>query len=207
MNCAEIVSFVKDAILGCVAIAGVYVANKGLNTWKHQLKGQSEYELSRRTLITIFKYRDAIAGVRHPLMLASEMRIPPLDEAKKMTRDELQFYGTSKAYQTRWDRVRVVRTTLDADVIEGEVIWGDEIKTLFRTLFNLENELFTSIRLYLELIDPEKSEDRKNAISEIYKKRRDILYDDYSDEGDGYKNDFQNGVDAIARFLKPKLQY
>lgn len=38
-------------------------------------------------------------------------------------------------------------------------------------------------------------------------KRRDIMYDDLSEEGDDYRKDFQRGVEAIEKYLKPKLHY
>ncbi len=62
MSCTEVISVVKDIVLSGAAITGAVVAVKGLGTWQRQLKGQSEYELSRRILVTVFKYRDAIDG-------------------------------------------------------------------------------------------------------------------------------------------------
>jgi hypothetical protein len=79
VTCTELVTLIKDLILCGAAIAGAVIAIKGLNTWKRQLKGQSEYELSRRLLVTLFKYRDAINGVRHPAMFGYEMPNPPED--------------------------------------------------------------------------------------------------------------------------------
>ena len=110
MSCAEIVTLLKDLVLSGAAITGAVVAVKGLGTWQHQLKGQSEYELSRRILVSVFKYRDAINGVRHPAMWAYEMPSPPEEEATKMSREQIRFYGTSKAYQARWDKVQTGKT-------------------------------------------------------------------------------------------------
>lgn len=206
-TCSELVTLIKDLILSGAAITGAVVAIKGLSTWKRQLKGQSEYELSRRILVTLFKYRDTIAGVRHPAMWAYEMPFPPEDESKNMSRDYIRFYGTSKAYQARWDKVQAERTSLYADLLESEAIWGDELKKLFKTLFNLEHELFTSVRHYVELINPDTDEASKEDIRSIDKKLRAIMYDDLSEEGDDYRKDFQRGVEAIEKYLKPKLRY
>jgi len=84
---------------------------------------------------------------------------------------------------------------------------GDELKKLFKSLFNLEHELFTSVRHYIELINPDTEEASKEAIRNIDKKRRDIMYDDLSEEGDDYRKDVQRGVEAIEKYLKPKLHY
>ena len=200
-------TLVKDLILSGVAITGAIVAIKGLSTWKRQLKGQSEYELSRRILVALFKYRDAINGVRHPVMWDFEIPNPPEEESKDMSREHIRFYGTSKAYQARWDKVQAERTNLYADLLEGEAIWGGELKKLFKVLFNLEHELLTSVRRYIDLINPDKEEASKEAIRNIEKKRRDIMYDDLSEEGDEYRKDFQLGVEEIEKYLKPKLTY
>lgn len=207
MACTEIVSLLKDLVLSGAAITGAVVAVKGLGTWQHQLKGQSEYELSRRILVTVFKYRDAINGVRHPAMFAYEMPSPPEDLAAKMTPGQIQFYGTSKAYKERWRKVQTERTSLYADILEAEAIWGVELKVLFKNVFDLEHELFTRIRHYIELINPDTAEASKEAIRNIDKKARYIMYDDLSDEPDEYKKDLFSAIEQIEKYLKPKLSH
>ena len=187
MTCVETVALLKDIIIAGAAITGAVVAVKGLGTWQRQLKGQSEYELSRRILATLFKYRDAINRVRHPWMDVQEMPYPTEDEAKGKSREQISFYGRSKAYQARWDKVQAERTSLYADLLEAEVIWGNELKNLFENVFNLEHELLISIRHSMELGDPDAEEADKKAIRKIDQNRRNILHDDLSDEGDEYK--------------------
>ena len=207
MTCAEIVTLLKDLVLSGAAITGASVAVKGLGTWQRQLKGQSEYELSRRILVSVFKYRDAINGVRHPAMWAYEMPSPPEEEAARMSREQIRFYGTSKAYQARWDKVQTERTSLYADLLEAEAIWGAELKELFKEVFNLEHKLFTRIRHSVELINPDTDEASKDAIRNIDKKARDIMYDNLRDEPDEYKKDLIAAIEKIEKYLKPKLSH
>jgi hypothetical protein len=207
LTCTEVVTLLKDIVLSGAAVTGAVVAVKGLGTWRRQLKGHSEYELSRRILVTVFKYRDAINGVRHPVIWAYEMPSPPEDEAKNMSQDEIRFYGTSKAYQARWDKVHAERTTLYADLLEAEALWGIDLKELFKKIFDLEHELFTRIRHYIELINPSANEASKEAIRKIDEKGRDIIYDNMSDEPDEYKDDFITAIERIEQYLKPKLRH
>lgn len=207
MTYTEIVTSLKDLVLISAAITGAVVAVKGLGTWQRQLKGQSEYELSRRILVSLFKYRDAINGVRHPAMWAYEMPSPPENEAKDMTQEQIRFYGTSKAYQARWDKVQKERTSLYADLLETEAIWGDDLKTLFKKIFDLEHELATRIRHYLEQINPDRNEASKAAVREIDKKNRDIIYDLSGDKPDEYKKDMLSAIENIEKYLKPKLSH
>lgn len=206
MSDCGFLAITKDLIFIGTAITGAAVAIKGLSTWQRQLKGHAEYELSRRILVSLFKFRDAINDVRHPAMWAYEMPAPNDEEAEKMTPDEVRFYGTSRDYQARWDKVRNENTNLYADLLEAEALWGNELKTLFKAVFDLEHELMAAIRHYLERINPDTPQSLKDALRRIDEKRRDIMYDDFSDEGDEFKNDFRIAVENIEKYLKPKLK-
>ncbi len=151
MTWPEIIALVKDLILSGAAITGAVVAVKGLGTWQRQLKGQSEYDMSRRILVSLFKYRDSINRVRNPAMWNNEMPSPAADEAKGMSNEQTRFYGISEAYKSRWDKVHKEQTSLYADLLEAEALWGNELNGLFKVVFLLEHELFTCIRLYLDL--------------------------------------------------------
>lgn len=117
------------------------------------------------------------------------------------------FMAFLKHIRPDGNKVQNERTSLYADLLEAEALWGGELKSLFKILFDLEHELFTSIRHYIELINPGAGEASKEAIRNIDKKRRDIMYDDLSEEGDEYKNDFKAGVENIEKYLKPKLAH
>jgi len=56
LTCSELVVLVKNLILSGAAITGAVVAIKGLSTWQRQLEGQSEYDLSRRILVSLCKF-------------------------------------------------------------------------------------------------------------------------------------------------------
>lgn len=207
MAITEIVTLLKDILLGGAAITGAFIANKGLTTWKRQHKGNSEYELSRRILVTLYKYRDAIDGVRHPAIWENEMPSPPEEKIKSMTGDEIRFYGTRMAIQARWDKVNVERTSLYADLLQAKALWDDELIKRFKVLFKLQQELFISFQNLIQLINPDLDEDTKEAVKNIKKNRRDIMYSDLSEEGDEYKKEFQKGVEEIEKYLNPKLRY
>ncbi len=204
---AEIITVIKDFILAGAAITGSIVAVKGLGTWRRQLKGQSEYELSRRILVGLFKYRDAINSVRNPAMFSYEIPVPSEDEAKGMKQDDIEYYGVSKAYQNRWEKVQEQRTSLYADQLEAEAIWGCELNELFKTLFALERELFILVRNYLILMDPKANKARKEAIIKRDQKRRDIMYDESADEPDEFKQELLDAIGHIENYLKPKLSH
>ncbi|WP_066018610.1 hypothetical protein [Endozoicomonas atrinae] len=207
MTGLEVFTLIKDVALTGAAISGAVVAIKGLGTWRRQLKGQSEYELSRRILVSLFKYRDAINGVRHPAMFSYEIPHPSEDEAKSMSPDDIRYYGISKAYQNRWEKVQEQRTSLYADQLEAEAIWGNELNTLFKSIYSLEHELFNRVRHHLVLMDPSADEGQKDAILNIDKKKRDIMYDELGEEPDEFKQELLEAIALVENYLKPNLRH
>ena len=94
-------------------LVGAYVALRGLSTWNRQLKGGVEYDLTRRILKCTYQWlREAIKGVRNPVMWGNEMPTPPETEASQMSRDELRHYELANTYEKRWNRVTEIRTEL-----------------------------------------------------------------------------------------------
>jgi hypothetical protein len=201
----EVFTVTKDLIVTGVAITAAVVAVKGLDTWRRQLKGHSEYELSRRILVTLFKYRDSVNSVRHPAMWHYEMPSPSDEEKKLMNAEQISYYGTSKAYQIRWQKVQDERTSLYADLLEAEAIWGDDLNTHFKVVFTLQHELFNQVRHHLELINPETPEYKKEAIQRIDDNKRDIMYGELGEDPDEFKNDLIKAIKKIEVYLKPKL--
>jgi len=206
MPIEQIASAAKDIVLGVAAAVGAVVAVRGLSTWNRQLKGGAEYELARRLLKITYRLRDAIKSVRHPVMWAAEMPAPPEGEIEKMSREERSYYGSSRAYQARWQKVAEVRTDLQTELLEAEVLWGSDLGKRFEALNNLEHELLVAVRSYLTLCDPEASEARKNAVQERQAAARDIMYDELTEEGDEFTQDTVRAIAPIEEYLKPHLR-
>jgi hypothetical protein len=199
-------AIVRDLVVIITAGIGSYVALAGLSTWKRQLKGQTDHELARRILVTLYRYRDAINGVRHPAMFGNEFSEPPEDKRNAMSSAQIRFYGLANVYRKRWDRVQNQRVELDAELLEAEAIWGAELKTeIFPSVFDLEWEVQVCVRNHLKMNDPAENAETKRVIDKIKKSKRDVLYDALEKQGDEFSNDFARAVGNIEKFLKPKL--
>ncbi len=199
----------KDVITLIAALSAIYIGFAGLNTWKKQLKGKVEYELSRRILKGTLVYRDAIKAFRSPFMSTSEMPIPPDEKRDKMTPDQQSYYGLAKVYEERWKSISKARETLYPDELEAEALWGDGLKPLLKTLFNLEHELLISVRHHLQLVNPDTHPKTKETIEKIDAKRRDILCDmsdETQNQTDVFQTDINEAIDKIADYLKPHLK-
>lgn len=207
MEFYEFLVFIKDFIVAMAAIFGTFIAKKGLDTWRRQLKGQSEYELSRRILVTLFKYRDAINSVRNPLFYGFEISYPTESESKSMTPDEIDFYGVSKAYQARWDKVYDEKKILYVDLLESEAIWGGRLKDIFKNIYDLENELRLTFTLYLNSINPKTEIKDKELYSSYLKSSKNIMYEFPGNNHDEFKKNMTSAIDTVEVYLKPKLTH
>jgi len=154
VTCFQVLGLVKDIVLTGAAAVGIYVAIRGLNTWNRQLKGSAEYELTRRLLRCTYRLREAIKGVRYPVMWANELPSPPEEAGAKMSSEQRRYYGISKAYQRRWDKVYEVRNELQAELLEAEVVWGKGVHDQFKPLYTLQHELFMDVHSYFGGLQP-----------------------------------------------------
>ena len=98
-------------------------------------------------------------------------------------------------------------TSLYADLLEAEALWGVELKKMFKVLFALQHELWSCTRQHLILLNPDTSAAKKEAIQKRHSKGRDILYADPGEESDEFKKEFMVGVESIENLLKPKLTH
>lgn len=203
-----VVSILRDAVLTAAAIMGAWVAWRGLHTWREQLTGQTEYDLAKRLLRDLYRYRDAVAAVRNPFMSVGEMADDiPLDDDPVPT-PEWHHAGTTRAYQRRWEQLAAVRADLYPELLEAEVVWGDEINALFEPLRALENELYFAIEDQLEVSKPgvHPGEIEHLTTIEESRRRRRILYSRKDRPEDEFGAKFQSALDKFADKLRPHLQ-
>jgi hypothetical protein len=203
---AQNIAITKDTVLTIAAVVAAYVALKGLSTWNRQLKGGVEYELTRRILKCAYRLREAIKGVRNPVMWGNEMPTPTESEAANMSNPEIRHYGIAKAYQKRWDKVTEVRTDLQTEMLEAEAIWGRVIYDKFEPIFKLQQELYSSVHAYVSACNPNESEQSRTVYQEIMRKQRDILYDQTQENPDEFTQDINSVIQEIESFLKPHLR-
>ncbi len=203
---AHYISIGKDVVLAVVAIVGACVAVRGLSTWNRQLKGGVEYDLTRRLLRNTYRLREAIKNVRNPVMWAAEMPAPPDEQREKMNPQAIRHYGEARAYQLRFDRVTEIRNELSTELLEGEVLWNNEIRTKYDPLFKLEQELFVTISTHLRATDPKSDDRRRGAAQQAFESRRDVMYDLSGQTPDEFSQDMATAIASIETFLKPRLR-
>ncbi len=135
-----------DVVQLLAVVVGVAIAWRGLQTWRDQLAGSTEYELARRVLRAVYQLREAIAHVRAPFVAVEEWADRPnRNHERRDSRDE-RAADLWFAYYKRWQRIVPAHSELEVALLEAEVLWGSELKEarekLFQPLRRLSIELF-----------------------------------------------------------------
>jgi hypothetical protein len=198
------VSVLKDIVLTVGAVVAAIVAVSGLSTWKRQLKGETEYELTRRLLKHTYSLREAIKTVRYPSLQVPEVPLIGPD-GRELSREQRRHMGLVKAYETRWEKVTEARDNLQTEMLEAEVLWGANVNAQFEALFKLQGELLAEIRAYLSLSDPSVPDHTKDALHEFQKEKRSVMYDSLGSMPDPYSDELARAVTEIESYLKPHL--
>lgn len=202
-SCQAIAVF-KDVVLAVAAFVGMLVAVSGLSTWNRQLKGSVEYELTRRLLKHTYRLREAIREVRYPLM--SYGPADDVEGAAPMNREQKEYQGMVNAYRERWAKVIAARDDLRTEILEGEVVWDDEIHTKFNPLFAMQSELSNEIQLYIEVSDPQIRRDKRDELLDIRGGRRSVMYDMLGHAEDPFSDEMKATIITIESYLKPHLK-
>lgn len=185
----EIVSIVKDIVLTLAAIVAGYVGIRGLDTWRRQLRGNTEYQLAKTMLTSVYELREALSSVRNPFMQYSKEPDLPQDKLKELSQREREWHALAQAYQRRWEPVPKAIAKLDVNLLEAEVVWGPRIRTKANPLNRLTGELLLALQDHLEARNPDGRYESPGP--ELVKKRHETLY------GLGDKDEFKQRLQEV----------
>ncbi len=126
MSFPEVVSLLKDILVGIAAATTAVVAVKGLRSWSRELKGKAEFEAARSLAHATYKLRDALRECRSPFYDHSELaHYNPAWEGPPDQADANQY---AYIYKNRFAPVLADVQQFDSHVLEAEALWGSEIK-------------------------------------------------------------------------------
>lgn len=198
-------SFFKDLFtIISLAIAGI-VAIKGLQTWRHQLKGTANYELAKRILKATYRLRDTLQSVRSPLMLAGEISHAMKEAQLDVKPSDEDYHATSTAavYQQRWKPVIEAYQALELEAVEAEAIWGPEARAATTSIRKSINSLSTALDLYLRDLQPRGPRILDNLSRDTF--QRIVFSMANTPEEDRYLKELISAVNAIEEIARPYL--
>lgn len=193
-------------VTGLAALVVAVAAWWGLRTWRRQLRGQTEYDLARRTLAATYKVRDQIAWVRNPGITGGEISTALKSGVLGDTGDAEPTAAQKQeaVYQNRWLALAEASSALQLELLEGEVHWPKRIRELFPPLHACVSELFYAVNDHLRI---ERGGERPGEDNERLDRLRRVLYiQSAKPEEDEFAFKILKVVKSIEEFLRPKLK-
>ncbi len=209
MECQDIIgiiiSYTKD-ILTIISLGiASFVAVRGLQTWKSQLKGTNDYELAKRVLKAVYKLRNAINYVRSPLMTAGEISkaMKEIGIEAKITDSDYSHKSNMAVYNMRWKKVSEAFEDLEIEAIESEVLWG---KFIAESIIEIRKNvilLSTAITLFINNLESHRHFSPDDKTRQYYEK---IIYNLSLDENDEFSSSLLEKIKNIENLIKPYLK-
>ncbi len=192
-----ILSALKEILVTAAATTGAIVALLGLNAWRRQLSGKTEYDVALRFLRAVYRLRDAIGLVRSPFMSAGEMAHAAKDKAHppRPSEDSL-LDATAAAYELRWKSVMEAMSDIQLVALEAEVLWGRNPVELLEPLRKCVGELHRALSTHLRSHTGDQEDRTYNIVFSIG--------DDPKENPFGAK--LKDAVIKVENFVRPHLK-
>lgn len=202
--CLELAE-IKDVALTMAAISSIYVGISGLNTWKRQLHGNTEYAVAKNALITLYELREAIDLARDRFQYYSPDLSP--EEWDKLDDQKKQWLQIFENYKQRREKIAIAEQKFKACLIEMETVWGREFLEKTGSLSELINDLYFAIsehHLYILKQAFKLPLDEKEF--EKMKSHEEISFKSLRGDKDEYMNKLENSISDIENVLRPTIQ-
>lgn len=160
---AQVLPIARDGVTTIATGVAIYVGFAGLDAWKKQLKGKTDYELTRRYLKCVYRIRNEMNKyVRNPFIPTYEMRAARKEEGLEESDISGMDSETNRlVYARRWRRIMNATEEFETTLLEAEVLWGrgaveaqkdfdDCLKELHSTLMTFLNG---RVSLDVDIID------------------------------------------------------
>ncbi|HAT9743463.1 TPA: hypothetical protein JBJ69_14300 [Legionella pneumophila] len=134
-------SLIKDIVNVAYPISIVTLGILGLTTWKRQLRGSHQFEISKKILTHAYKVQQSIKNCRNPMLYLSKDEV---DKGNALAEKE-------KIYSARYSKLNDEFIELHSLSLEAKVIFGDMIDTLVSDLNKVIAELKSELWLFFWL--------------------------------------------------------
>lgn len=197
---------VRNIVLSITAIAGIFIAWKGLSTWQKQLEGQKDLdirkrydELARKLLTDVFNIQLALIEIR----MAASTFDPAYYGSDKHGRS-LDYESLMNKLHTRWEKCDELMASSKTSIIEAQVVWGDGINPFALGFNGLVQSLRNLTQYQLQLLDKNVHDDQKEAIEKIVANEK-YKFTYWGEMDDPFNRDLQACINQLESYLKPKI--
>jgi len=198
----EIVTVVKDTLLGLAAATTAVVAVLGLRKWRQELEGKAQFDVARNLIRATYRLRDELRNCRNPFYSAYEF---PEDYNRGVgsRSAEEEARAWIHIYKNRWAPVWTALQEFDSHTLEGEALWGSAIRTRTDALRKCVRELNASIDAVIR-DKASGGEDFKDR--EFGKEMRSIVAASVDDDKNVLNQNIGQAINDIENELRPHLR-
>jgi hypothetical protein len=185
----------KDIFSIIGTVGALIFAGLGLSAWKRQLRGTSEYEIAKKSILLTYEVQQLIQGVRNPMLY---LRKEEVDAGRKIEEEQIIYENRLKALYLKWAELQTVR-------LESKVIWSTNAHDCFNDLQKIIAELKSAIWLHFWLkgayAGPGAEVD--NNPERVIENGKIVYF--VSDE-DEFSLKVKSSVEQIENFFKDKVR-
>ena len=192
---------IKDVVFTIAAFTTMSIAVYGINKWRAEHKGKINIDAAKALLVSVYNVRNNFELVRSPWLDASEF---PKDYSSTHPADRTDLdkaNGRWYVYKNRLEPLIKAMNELDTALIEGEVVWGSEVKAQGKMLNNSFNKLVFSIK---ELVYEEQQGIENPHDEMIMTYRKDIAASKGSE--DELSKQIETSVKYFEKLLAPYVR-
>ena len=188
------ISIAKDWLTLIIAGCGVWVAWQGLRTWRRQLKGTSQFDVSKRLMLKVYQIRRDIEYCRE-----SYRSIPVLthyQDGKLIPEREQLRYSSDREMKSRFKYTLKTISEMDFLLFESEIILDKKLRELFQPIEEVCYVLRDSIEEYTEDYNQKNGRFRDDEERNRYRELLRVIFSKKND-------DIQTKVNStVAEFEK-----
>jgi len=204
MTVAELITVIKDILLGLAAATTATVAVLGLRKWRQELEGKAHFEAARNLIRSTYRLRDAIRTCRNPSYSGHEFPEGYKGSLGAHITDEEEARAWAHIYKNRWVPVWDALQEFDAHTFEAEALWGSNIRTKTDALRQCLKELNAAIDAVLR--DKALGGQDFKAGRDFGKEMRSIVAASSDDEQNKLNQKIRQALDEIEQELRPHLR-
>jgi hypothetical protein len=173
-----------EMVTALAAVTGVILAWRGLQTWREQLKGTSEYQLAKETLKAAYRVQETFRSVRKKVYI--DKRSSDYDE--RLVRE----------YERRNSKVERAYVILKERCLDAKIEWGEEfykVQSIMMICYSIYSGCAFNMILFGKLSD---------EVDEGGNGRKVVLEGEKDEDGkNSFTEQIDNGAADFERFLRP----
>lgn len=194
----QLVSTISDIVVALSAIAVFGLGLAGLQQWKRELRGKSQFEIARRIALYAFDFKERFHGARSSFTFVGQSaeRAKAENETREVTEVMNEWYARSK----HMEELNKTARLLHEATWEGSVLLDPRITELVKPLEKSLSELFVSFYVYFQAQLRNAKQPNRTAGNEDWLEEH--FHRVYGTPNDSIAKHVDAAVDALVQKVK-----